>query len=255
MEKQVEPLGRRLAGGGIWAILAVASLWLSLFAAWQSLSAVDFAYRAIYDLADIADTINQYGPQNRYKRGFATTDRAEHLRLFGEIVRAINHDGEGLADIRYHDPEGRPIDRLMRQPEVQHLQDVARLLATLRAATWVCGFVFVIALFVAYRRGLQPPRALRVLAAVSAACAIVALGIVAYGPVDLFYRWHTLVFPEGHQWFFYYQDSLMTTLMRAPVIFGYIAVVLAVVALAFFAVIWWSLGKLCAARAAVGRTP
>jgi hypothetical protein len=40
------------------------------------------------------------------------------------------------------------------------------------------------------------------------------------------------VFPEGHQWFFYYQDSLMSTLMKAPYLFGYIALALLVLTLA-----------------------
>jgi hypothetical protein len=42
------------------------------------------------------------------------------------------------------------------------------------------------------------------------------------------------VFPPGHAWFFYYEDSLMTTLMQAPHLFGFIAVAIGVLALALF---------------------
>ena len=41
---------------------------------------------------------------------------------------------------------------------------------------------------------------------------------------------HEMVFPDDHQWFFYYQDSLMTTLMKAPDIFFAIGAVWAILA-------------------------
>jgi hypothetical protein len=49
--------------------------------------------------------------------------------------------------------------------------------------------------------------------------------VLLLGPNKVFYRLHPLVFPPAHQWFFYYQDSLMSTMMQAPDLFGYIAVV------------------------------
>ena len=54
--------------------------------------------------------------------------------------------------------------------------------------------------------------------------------IVAVGPHDVFTALHEFVFPEDHQWFFYYQDSLMTTLMKAPDIFFAIGAAWAVLA-------------------------
>jgi len=45
------------------------------------------------------------------------------------------------------------------------------------------------------------------------------------GVENLFYGLHTIVFPDDHQWFFYYEDSLMSTLMQAPNIFLPIGVV------------------------------
>ena len=54
--------------------------------------------------------------------------------------------------------------------------------------------------------------------------------IVAVGPNDVFSALHEFVFPADHQWFFYYQDSLMTTLMKAPDIFFAIGAAWAVLA-------------------------
>ncbi len=43
------------------------------------------------------------------------------------------------------------------------------------------------------------------------------------GPTKVFYWGHEVVFPENNQWFFYYEDSLMSTMMKAPALFGPIA--------------------------------
>jgi len=45
---------------------------------------------------------------------------------------------------------------------------------------------------------------------------------------------HVLIFPADHQWFFYYQDSLMSTLMKAPDLFAGIAVQIVLLALALY---------------------
>ena len=52
-----------------------------------------------------------------------------------------------------------------------------------------------------------------------------------WGFTEVFYYLHTVVFPENHQWFFYYRDSLMATLMKAPDIFSAIAAQLLLIAL------------------------
>ena len=45
---------------------------------------------------------------------------------------------------------------------------------------------------------------------------------------------HEWVFPAEHQWFFYYQESLMTVLMKAPDLFGAIAILIAVLGIGFY---------------------
>ena len=58
--------------------------------------------------------------------------------------------------------------------------------------------------------------------------------LVLVGPVEVFYALHEWVFPANHQWFFYYEDSLMSTLMKAPDLFGAIALLLSGLAAVIF---------------------
>ncbi len=62
----------------------------------------------------------------------------------------------------------------------------------------------------------------------------VAILVVVIGPVKVFYALHELLFPDGHQWFFYYQESLMSTMMKAPELFGWIAMEWALLAILCF---------------------
>jgi hypothetical protein len=64
------------------------------------------------------------------------------------------------------------------------------------------------------------------------------------GPVQVFYVLHELVFPAGHEWFFYYQDSLMSMMMQAPNLFGPIAVLWLVLAFSIAAALWFGLDRL-----------
>jgi len=50
-----------------------------------------------------------------------------------------------------------------------------------------------------------------------------AVLVVLIGPTKIFYVGHELIFPNNHQWFFYYEESLMSTMMKAPALFGPIA--------------------------------
>ena len=50
--------------------------------------------------------------------------------------------------------------------------------------------------------------------------AAVGLVLLIAGPTAVFYQLHIWIFPDDHQWFFYYQESLMSTMMKAPDLFG-----------------------------------
>lgn len=212
--------------------------WLAaLFIAWGGLAEVDYAYGLWYEVLDIGAAIDRYGPENRYRRGFEHTTREERLRLFAAIVEAVHHTPTTLPEIRYHDATGKHLGTLLRAPEIGHLEDVARLLALLRVLGWMALVGYGVVVLVGLRTaGLSSPwQSARQLLLVL----VVALtAVLLIGPKRVFYIMHEWVFPPDHPWFFYYQESLMTTLMKAPDLFGAIAVALLLLSLPVVAVLW-----------------
>ena len=224
--------------------IVVLSFWVGLFFAWQTLSATHFFYPQIYDALDFEPFIEELAPQNYYKTGFENTDREQRIALFGQIVDAINNKGQNLSEITYHDSDGNAIDKLLREPEVIHLQDVANLLEKLRTSEYwaIVILLIIVALFKMIKIPFQHIG--RTLFITLGIVAIIAVSITIYGARAVFYQLHTIVFPENHQWFFYYQESLMTTLMKAPDIFAVIAVLLSGLAFFYFAMLLWTIRKL-----------
>jgi hypothetical protein len=222
---------QRLSIHSQWTLFVVLAYGVALFGAWQLLARVDFLYPLWYDVIRIEQTIAIYGPQNRHRARFETTSKAERLRLFSAIVAAIHRQGKGLETLVYQDSDGRPIASLLTPPEIIHLQDVSRLLDRLPAGGWgaMVGGSMLLGLLRMQQRPMPSVKRL-LLTAVMAAGGVGGL-IVLLGPVNVFYTLHTWVFPAGHAWFFYYQDSLMTTLMKAPDIFACIALSLVALSL------------------------
>ncbi len=225
------------------ACVVVLSFWLALFLAWHTLSLVNFFYPFLYDLLDFGSVIQHYAPLNIHKSGFEQTDRAQHIALFGEIVSAINHGGQGLAEMVYYDSQGRVMDTFLHRAEVIHLQDVANLLEVLTQVTyWAMGILC--ALVIVFKLKKRPLNHLaKTLGWTLAGLGLFSALVVAWDAQAIFYALHTLVFPAEHQWFFYYQESLMTTLMKAPDIFAAIAVLLLVVAFVYCAMILWLISR------------
>ena len=197
--------------------------------AWILLSQVNFLYPLDYRLLDIGATINQYTPQNRYgKQSFVETDLAERERLFAAITRAINQHGEGLAELQYHTPQGKTLGVFLTPAEVQHLTDVASVVHIGKTTSWIALALWLLGIgWLATRRATMPR--LRD-AALGTVILLATAGVIVFvvGPIRVFDWFHRSVFPANHAWFFYYQDSLMTTFMQAPNLFGLI-------------VIWWIL--------------
>lgn len=218
----------------LWPLLFISHFLAMSLLAWHLLAQVDFGYSLGYAVLDIDQHIERFGPENRYRSGFETTSREEHVRLFSEISHSIQHHGKGLAEIRYTLPNGQS-ETLMRQPEVVHLEDVARLvnhyyLAGLTAAALLTALAFYVR-----QRCLTPPRPRKVLGVTGASLAAGGALLWLIGPVNVFYWLHEYAFPEDHPWFFYYQDSLMTTLMKAPDLFGFIGALLLLLTLGLWA--------------------
>ncbi len=222
----------------LWLLLPAAGL-AALWIAWRMLAAVDFLYPVFYDAIDIAGHIETFAPQNRYKADFGTTTREERLRLFSEIVDAIHASGAGLADLRYHRPEGEVIDTLLREPEVGHLQDVANLVDRIAPVGWLAVAWTTIHLLLIRLFGWRVPSLMRLLGASLLAVLAGVAVVLLIGPRRVFYWFHEWVFPPDHPWFFYYQDSLMSTMMKAPDLFGAIAAALLALGLAVYALLLW----------------
>jgi hypothetical protein len=203
----------------------------ALFLAWHALVKVNFLYPIWYEVLHIDQVIANYSPQNHYRTGFETTTKMERIRLFTALVEAIHHQGNGLDTLVYHEPNGRPIAPLLTAPEITHLQDVANLIDKLLPIGQIAtlGLLLLTGLLLSQRHAKLPVKKLLLGTVVGL---MVGTGIILLiGPVNVFYALHEQLFPKNHSWFFYYQDSLMTTLMKAPVIFGYIAVSLGILTL------------------------
>lgn len=215
--------GRRPVDSLRWLLVLAGALFTALFLAWRALVAVDFLYPAWHQALDIGDTAREFGPQNKNRHGFERTTAEEHARLFAAIVRAVENGGRGLEELEYRDADGNAIDRLLTPPEIVHLRDVARLVAGFERFGWGGLLLFVAATASLLFRPAPRPNVKKYLAYFSVSLLAIAVVILSIGAKDVFYKLHTWIFPAGHQWFFFYQDSLMTTLMQAPALFAAIA--------------------------------
>lgn len=206
----------------------------SVFISWVLLAQVNFGYSLLYPTMGIHEHIQKYGPQNRYRHGFERTDEKEHKRLFANIVDAIHSDGKGLDKIVYRLPSGEPVRTLLRQPEVVHLQDVAHLINQFYlVATIAIIITFLYVGYFSFRR-IPLPSLKQQAIGIGSVCGIGAVFILLIGPVKVFYAMHEWIFPDNHQWFFYYQESLMTIVMKAPDVFGAITIFITLLAIGIY---------------------
>ena len=209
----------------------------SLFISWLVLAQTNFAYPALYSLMNIDQHINKYGPQNRYRNHFETTDQPEHIRLFSEIVTAIHDDGNGLSGITYHSPDGQPINLLLRNAEVIHLQDVAHIINYFYLASFIA-IILTLTLIAGFKyKHIKLPSLKQQALGILIFSIITFFSVLIIGPVKVFYALHVWIFPDNHQWFFYYQESLMTVLMKAPDLFGAISILIAILGIVIYLVL------------------
>jgi len=207
----------------------------TLLIAWHSLTFVDFGYAKAYQWLSIQEHIQRFAPTNQYRKHFETTTKDEHLQLFSEIVDSIQQSGEGLTHIRYQ-YKGKTIP-LLHRAEVIHLEDVAILIDTLYPVGVLMILISILLILLIHQLKLPPPPLLQATSGLGILLIISAATLIIVGPKDVFYWLHTQIFPEGHQWFFYYQESLMTTLMKAPDLFGLMAVFIGIWTLILYGVL------------------
>lgn len=220
-----------------WWLYLLLTVWLAVSLAWWVYARFDYGYAYWYEEQAIGEHIAVYAPKNPYKRGFALLAPQQHIEAFRQIVASVHNHGEGLAQITYQVSGRNPV-ALLDRAEVEHLQDVSKLLDWAATAFyWLCP-LWLLAVW-ALRSMPLPSWRLRI-AAMFGSLLPVLLALGVMGPKALFYQLHVMIFPADHQWFFYWEESLMSTLMKAPYLFGDIAIVLACLAVVFALLIYFS---------------
>lgn len=218
----------------LWVFYALSSLLLCIWLVWHLLAQVNFVYPLWYSLLNIDQTIEQTSPRHLHKKQFDQTTRQEHQRLFAEIVHAVQNKGKGLAQIKYRDRDGNILDTLLTSKEIIHLQDVANFVSSLNWLSIVLLVVSLVLLALMFLLRIPMLALANIVAAMVAMIVVGVLVLLVAGPTKVFYWLHPIVFPADHQWFFYYEESLMSTLMKAPVLFAPLGAQLMVLGL----VIW-----------------
>jgi len=210
----------------------------SLFLSWLLLARFDFFYPRWYESLAIDQHIAFYAPKNRQgKADFVLTTLEEHQRLFAEIVTAV-HGRSELGEIVYHDSKGRVLGALLRPDEIGHLRDVARLIRIMQRAGWGFLAASLLLALITWRQRLRLPSPGQIVLMAASLLGLAGLTIWLAGFKRVFEFIHHLVFPAGYPWFFYYQDSLMTTLMKAPQLFAAIGATWTVTTLLLYALFY-----------------
>lgn len=225
---------KRIVSKAIAGVYGLLTLLLALGLSWLLLGNTNYLYGVWYDHGGIAEAIDEFAPQNRKRSGFENTDRKQRVELFAKIVSAVHNDGEGLADIFYITPENAPGVPLLHEAEIVHLIDVARLISFLiDILIYSSSIWFVYSAYLLKTRSTFPQ--LRTQLSGFVVLAVLVLAIIGvFGWDTTFNQLHIWIFPAEHQWFFYYQDSLMSTMMWAPHLFSYIALMWAALSVLFF---------------------
>lgn len=225
---------------GVSILLLIVLVWLS----WQGLKLHDFQYSHWYDWLNINQHIVVYAPQNLHYLGLEHLTKAEHTALFGHIVDAIHQHGQGLSEIVFY--YGTVLQPLLTQAEITHLQDVANLIDVANRIVLLSFLLVVLLLLYPLfnARGYPKFNAKTLCCVYLLISAFFWGSIIVLGPTTVFYWLHTIIFPVDHQWFFYYQDSLMTTLMKAPDLFGAIGATLVLYSLVLGTIIALLVGGL-----------
>lgn len=223
-----------------WFGYGLTCLWLGLAVAWWLCARFDYAYPLWYDVLAIDQHIERYGPQNPEKPGFAQLPREQHLRAFTQISKSVHSDGRGLETITYRGPGGNPVN-LLNTDEINHLRDVSRLMNSAALVSALLALLWLPLAMLLRRTGVPSWRA----RALTVSTAVLTIGglLTVLGPGKVFYILHEWLFPPEHPWFFYWQESLMSTLMKAPVLFGGIAVLIAALALPLIPTLYWLGGR------------
>ena len=209
-----------------WLCLTFLAFILALGVSWIIWTQLNFGYEFLYNQIAIDQHIAQYAPKNLFKTDFSLTTESERYRLFAEVVRIIHQQGEGLASLAYLIPSQQAPKILFTHDEVVHLQDVSILIDKMKWVLVVALGAFIAVFIWLYKSRSAMPPFKSLLGYVFISLLLVTGIILLIGPYDVFYQLHIWAFPDDHKWFFYYEESLMSTMMKAPDLFAYIAMLL-----------------------------
>jgi len=216
-------------------ILLISLVIAAVNIAWHLSSVVNYFYKPLYSAIDIQAHIKKYAPKNHqvHFRKFVNTQPEQHYLLFEKIAEAINHNGEGLENISFNEVNSDKQIRLLTPAEVIHLEDVAKVVSVFNWTAMFSGFIALLCLWCLKKGKYSLFGYKATLLVMGAVSVVLTSSVLLIGPKTFFYYLHKWIFAEN-QWFFYYQESLMTTLMKAPYIFGYITIAIFVLAIAVF---------------------
>ena len=196
---------------------------VSFYVAWQLSATTNFLFSMWYEVIDIESAVQKYAPHNNHRKGFERTNKQEQVRLFSEIVSGIQNNGKGLAQLEYSDRNNKAIDTLLTDAEVIHLTDVAKLINKFKYFAIAGILIAVLEFLLLFVCNIQFSKLRYHLIGGVGLVILLLIFVFIAGPTKVFYAGHDLIFPNQHQWFFYYEDSLMSTMMKAPALFGPIA--------------------------------
>jgi lipoprotein signal peptidase len=219
-------LAKTIGNFGLTLALLLSCIYLS----WQILSQANFLYDQIYEHNNLEAHVNEFAPLNRNgKESFALTTKAERLRIFNNIAHEINNGGYDLGLITYTPEDAEGATKFLIEAERDHLQDVANLVSSLKpvgaviASLLIAFYGFCWYYKVSRYQYFWRPSGIFVslfqIATVAALCVAITF---ALGPQQTFYLLHEWAFSDKAQWYFYFEDSLMTTLMP-EIVFANIA--------------------------------
>ena len=230
----IKSLLRAIGNWGLTLSLLITCVYVS----WQILSQVNFLYGSIYQHNKLEAHINEFAPLNRNnKESFARTTNEERIRVFNDIAYEINSGGEGLSKISYTYPGSEAPTIFLIDEEKDHLLDVANLVAKLKPIGAAVATLLIIFYGVCwyykvsqYRYLWRPSGVISSLIKILSITALLVGVTYVIGPQKTFYLLHEWAFSDKAQWYFYFEDSLMTTLMP-EVVFANIAVLLILITL------------------------
>jgi len=178
----------------LWFLLLTFIVTLPL--SWWGLAKVDFFYSSLHDSTGIDKHIERYAPRNRFnKLEFEKTSKVERVALFSGVVDAIHN-----------------------------------LLDKLKPIIIVVMLIWLGSMFWIFIKRRKMPSA-KCLIVYSLILLFLVCLVLSLGPEKVFNQLHIWIFPDNHQWFFYYEDSLMSTMMKAPYLFAYIAAIWAFISI------------------------